>query len=91
MQGEAILGAAAVSGGLLCLWWSVAGDRRLRGRAAENLRVGLGTDLREQVFNAEQLIAARLDQPLAGVDELISARRMLVRVDRSWCRLPPRQ
>lgn len=52
MQAEAILGAAAVSGGALCLWWSVAGDRRLRGRAAENLRVGLRTDVRDQVLAA---------------------------------------
>jgi len=45
-------------------------------------------DLGEQVLDAEVLVAACLDEQLTGVDELVAPRRMPVRVDRSWCRIP---
>src|SRR5437762_1848975 len=39
MQTEVILGAAAVTSGALCLWWSAPADRRLKATVAKNLRL----------------------------------------------------
>ena len=50
---SAVVGAAAVSGAVVSLWWSLAGERRLSRRAAQNLRSGgllPVTDLREHVL-----------------------------------------
>jgi len=42
----------------------------------------------EQILDAEPLVAARLDQALAGFDEPVAPGGVLVPVDRPWCRLP---
>jgi tight adherence protein C len=41
MAADAVLGATAVSGAAVTMWWTVAGERRLTRRAARNLRSGL--------------------------------------------------
>lgn len=60
-----VMGSLALSGSGVVLWWSVAGDRRRRGRAARNLRAGLGpaTDLRHQLL--ELPASERVVVPLA--------------------------
>jgi len=44
------------------------------------------SDVVEQILDAELLVAARLDQTLAGVDEFVASSGVLMRVDRPWCR-----
>ena len=39
MQSQVIVGAAAVTSGALCLWWSVSGDRRLKATVAKKAPV----------------------------------------------------
>lgn len=41
MAAEVVLGAGAISSAALTMWWTVAGDRRARRRAATNLRAGM--------------------------------------------------
>jgi tight adherence protein C len=41
MQGQALFGAAAVAGGVICGWRLLMGDRQVRTKAAQNLRLGL--------------------------------------------------
>jgi tight adherence protein C len=41
MQSQALLGAAAVAGGVVCAWRSLTADGRIRTRAVKNLRLGL--------------------------------------------------
>ena len=52
MPTSVVIGAAAVSGACVSMWWSVAGDRRVRVRASRNLRAGLApsVDLHEQLL-----------------------------------------
>ena len=61
----ALMGSIALSTSGVVLWWSVAGDRRLRSRAARNLRTGLGatTDLRAHLL--ELPASERVGLPLA--------------------------
>ena len=41
MPTEVVFGAAAISGACVGTWWSLSGGRRIRSRAAANLRTGL--------------------------------------------------
>lgn len=59
MQGQPIIGAAAVSAGIAWLWWSLAADRRSRARATKNLQLGLATNLGEQAVAARPSDAER--------------------------------
>jgi tight adherence protein C len=52
MSASPLVGAAAVCGAVVSMYWTVAGDRRSTRRAARNLRRGLGptTDMREHLL-----------------------------------------
>src|SRR5439155_12524256 len=67
---NAVLGSVSVSAAGVCLWWSVAGDRRLRRSAVVNLRSGLapGRDLR-----AHQLAAPASERAVLPVLQRVTA------------------
>lgn len=92
-----VLGSLALSGSGVVLWWSVAGDRRRRGRAARNLRAGLGpaVDLRQQLLElpaservvvpmaTRMAIAVRRATP-AGMVERLNAKILLAGRAGEW-------
>ena len=75
MPTSVVLGAAAVSAACVSLWWSVAGDRRVRVQASRNLRAGLGPslDLRERLLAepaSERAVAPLAERLVSGVRRL---------------------
>ena len=92
-----VLGSLALSGSGVVLWWSVAGDRRRRGRAARNLQAGLGpaADLRAQLLElpaSERVvvplvtrvaIAVRRSTPV-GIVERLNAKILLAGRAGEW-------
>ena len=69
-----LMGSLALSSSGVVLWWSVAGDRRPRARAARNLRAGLSApvDLRQRQL--ELPASARVGVPL-GERFVVAVRR----------------
>jgi len=71
----ALLGATAVSGAAVTMWWAVAGDRRLSRRAAHNLRSGLesvtdGRDLLLAAPAGERAVVPMLRQAVGAASRL---------------------
>jgi tight adherence protein C len=75
MTADAVLGATAVSGAAVTMWWTVAGERRLTRRAARNLRSGL-----EPVTDGRELALAAPASERAVVPAVHRAARAAVRL-----------
>ena len=97
MAANVIVGAAAVSGAAVSLWWTVAGDRRDRRRANRNLRAGLAptTNLREHILAVpasqravlplvERVITATRRLTPAGATDKLNRRISMAGMSSSW-------
>lgn len=78
MPASVMVGSIAVSSAAAILWWSVAGDRRIRVQTSRNLRVGLApaTDLRTHLLAApasERALLPLLHRMLAAVRRVTPA------------------